>query len=499
MKRTKVFLGLCVLLCGLLMYGCGSSGDDDLANINNGGGNNPNTGTVSLNFQLLRAVPANVDSFVFTGLDSSGAVVYGPQTTAKAAQITLTGVPTSVVTLRIDYVAAGQVVGQANVTVSISAGATTTINDPDFSDVSPSPSPTPTVSPTPDPPTGTAGTYILSGVDPSFGDANGVSGSLTLDAGGNVTGGSITTSSALVDSTQTFTVSGGSLTLGSGNSNVSGSVTTDAGTFTVLGSLGSSGVLAVGMSDDPNTPGNVIFAMGQRGASGASAASVSGTYAVTTNHVGLSRQGFANGTLNFDGAGGVSGTLTHDPAGTLTISGNYTVGSNGALTMNLGVAEGADLTLSGVLGNGVLTFSGSGGANERLCGMAFQRDTNCSISDLVSSRLVGIIIDQGVHITDVTLDSQANVTAGSTTFFNNQNRAAFTNLAVSSGGFSVNADCTVSAVLQLTATVGGLPQLGSLVLDQGSLASGKTLAMGAGDNGVVNQSARLAGMVVISR
>ena len=496
MRQIKVFLGLCVLLCGLALHGCGSSSDDQIGNINNGGNNNPNQGTIALNFQLLRAVPATVDSFVFTGLDSSGAVVYGPQTATKAAQITLTGVPTSVVTLRIDYVTAGQVVGQGNVPVSVAAGQTTTVTDPDFSDVAPSPSPTPTATPAP---TGKGGTYRISGVDPSFGDPTGVGGSLTLDDSGNVTGGAFTTSSVITGDTQTFTVSGGSLTLSADSSNVNGSVTTDSGTFTVLGSLGSSGVLALAMADDPNSPGNAIFAIGQRGAAGSSNASVNGTYVVTTVHVGLARQGFANGSLSFDGNGGVSGTLNHDPVGTISVSGTYSVGSDGSVTMNLAAGSGAGFTLTGVLGNGVLTFGGSGNTAERVCGMAFQRDTSCSTSDLVSSRLVGVIHDQGVHVTDVTLDSQGNVTDGSSNFFSNASIESFTNLQVSQGAFSVNSDCSFGASLTLQANVAGIGQTGNLVLSDASLATGKTLAMGAGDNGIANQDLRISGMVVVAR
>ncbi len=52
---------------------------------------------------LLRGIPGLVDDVRVTGLNAGGAVVYGPVTVAKQSLIELTGVPTSVVQLRLEY------------------------------------------------------------------------------------------------------------------------------------------------------------------------------------------------------------------------------------------------------------------------------------------------------------------------------------------------------------------------------------------------------------
>lgn len=133
---TRPLLWLLVLLSATLSWGC--SGGDRNSSVTFGdptiGNPVAQTSNVNFTFQLLRAVPANVDFIEFVGLDSNNTLLYGPVTRAKAATITLTDVPIAVTTIRIRYLANGVLVGEGSVTVNLTAGGDTTINDPDFTE-----------------------------------------------------------------------------------------------------------------------------------------------------------------------------------------------------------------------------------------------------------------------------------------------------------------------------------------------------------------------------
>lgn len=126
---------LALLLLGASWIGCGGDG-------NGGGGGNaapppppaPTTATIQVDHVLTRTVPANVDTFVFLGFNSSGAQVYGPDSRAKAARILLT-VPLTMTSLTINYLSNGVVVGTFSQPVALTAGGTLVINDPSFVDV----------------------------------------------------------------------------------------------------------------------------------------------------------------------------------------------------------------------------------------------------------------------------------------------------------------------------------------------------------------------------
>ena len=93
-----------------------------------------NTATLRMTFVQARAIPSSVTDLRFTGRDVTGAVVFGPETRAKADSIEL-AVPITMTNLQIEYLAGGAVVGTYGQAVVLSAGATVTIKDPNFADV----------------------------------------------------------------------------------------------------------------------------------------------------------------------------------------------------------------------------------------------------------------------------------------------------------------------------------------------------------------------------
>ncbi|MEW6278092.1 MAG: FG-GAP-like repeat-containing protein, partial [Candidatus Eremiobacterota bacterium] len=94
----------------------------------------PTTATLVVRHVLLRAVPANVSDFRFTGRDASGAVVFGPDTRPKAAEITLT-VPLTMSRLTIEYLQGNTLVGVFTADVQLSPGGSLVIQDPSWVDV----------------------------------------------------------------------------------------------------------------------------------------------------------------------------------------------------------------------------------------------------------------------------------------------------------------------------------------------------------------------------
>ncbi|MBI3928830.1 MAG: hypothetical protein HY319_25035 [Armatimonadetes bacterium] len=99
-----------------------------------GGGGGQPTATVTVNFQLARAVPASVTHLRFTGRDAAQAVVFGPQTQPKAAQIVLT-VPVTVVQMTVEYLDNGTLVGMHQEAVQLVAGQDLVMDDPEFEDM----------------------------------------------------------------------------------------------------------------------------------------------------------------------------------------------------------------------------------------------------------------------------------------------------------------------------------------------------------------------------
>lgn len=142
----RIFIALFLLL---MLFGCGgggtSSGGTSAGNTgasSNGSPsqNNPapssQTANLALRFTLLtRAVPAYVSQLRISGLNSMGDVLFGPQNFAKSSQILVTGLPTSCTQIRIEYRNGTAVRGIGVVPVTLLAGQTFELNDPDFQDV----------------------------------------------------------------------------------------------------------------------------------------------------------------------------------------------------------------------------------------------------------------------------------------------------------------------------------------------------------------------------
>lgn len=96
------------------------------------GNNTTPVAAIQVNSVLARTVPDQITTFRFTGLDSTGSTLFGRTTRDKAQEILLESVPVAVSTLRIEYLAAGIVVGVGENAVALQQGRTYTLTDPDF-------------------------------------------------------------------------------------------------------------------------------------------------------------------------------------------------------------------------------------------------------------------------------------------------------------------------------------------------------------------------------
>lgn len=139
-QLSKPYL-LATLLC---LAGCGGGGSSAPSGTTGPSSSSsvtipppaPSTvGRVIFNSVLLRAIPSNIDTLVFRGLDAQGTAVFGPVSQPKAATIVLENVPVSVRTLEIAYLEGEVVRGRASQPVQVSPGQDTQIQDPNFSDV----------------------------------------------------------------------------------------------------------------------------------------------------------------------------------------------------------------------------------------------------------------------------------------------------------------------------------------------------------------------------
>ena len=91
------------------------------------GNNTTPVAAIQVNSVLARTVPDQITTFRFTGLDSTGSTLFGRTTRDKAQEILLESVPVAVSTLRIEYLAAGIVVGVGENAVALQQGRTYTL------------------------------------------------------------------------------------------------------------------------------------------------------------------------------------------------------------------------------------------------------------------------------------------------------------------------------------------------------------------------------------
>ncbi|MEW6282743.1 MAG: DUF4394 domain-containing protein, partial [Candidatus Eremiobacterota bacterium] len=128
---------LLLLLVAMLMGGCAENLTANGPPVTPDGPTNPVApaqATLVVRHTLLRAVPASVTHFRFTGRDATGNVVFGPPPVAKAAEIRLT-VPVTLTQLTIEYLEGNALVGVFSAAVTLVAGSTVVIEDPNWSDV----------------------------------------------------------------------------------------------------------------------------------------------------------------------------------------------------------------------------------------------------------------------------------------------------------------------------------------------------------------------------
>ena len=140
MARTRIFRTLIVALLALLVASCGGGGGSSSGSTvaeNSASAAKPGValGSLRMQFALLRAIPSTVEQIRVSGFDSQGQLQFGPRTVTKASVVEFDDVPVTVVTIQFDLLKNGVVVGTGSRGVVIEAGATTTIEDPDFVDV----------------------------------------------------------------------------------------------------------------------------------------------------------------------------------------------------------------------------------------------------------------------------------------------------------------------------------------------------------------------------
>jgi uncharacterized protein YkwD len=134
MKMTRYAQMLLLLLLTAFVVACGDGGNNNANNNDDDVPEPVNFSTIQVNFALARAVPANVTSFRFSGRNSVGTLIFGPENRAKASTIILT-VPVEMTNLQIEYLAGDTVVGTYGQAVVLTQGLTVFIEDPNFADV----------------------------------------------------------------------------------------------------------------------------------------------------------------------------------------------------------------------------------------------------------------------------------------------------------------------------------------------------------------------------
>jgi hypothetical protein len=433
---------------------------------------NPGFGNILINFQLARALPSNATSLEFTGLSAGNFVVF-TATSARQSQVSLLDVPASVTNLQFDVISNGSLIGQGSIPIQLAPGQTLTIDNPDFQDVT-------------GPPLPLAGTYFVSGAEPTASSPGAVQGQLTMTGDGTVSGGTLTLASAGGGADTTFNVSGGNVAMAA-DRRFTGTLNATPFDLTINGQGSLSGPLSATATGGTGVTAVAMMIHLQKTTANISAASLNGTYTFAAAHVGTTRTGFSNGEVELNGAGGVTGgTLTHVDLGELTITGgNYTAAGNGAVALTLNLSGGTSLSLNGSIGaTGVLALAGPGATGEAAFLLATRTPaTSCGPADLgTNPRSVGMVINQSVYYSDLAINPQGSVNSGTVTVFDKSSADPSENI-VNSGTFAFNSACTI--IGNLTLTPQGAPTTIPLSLTKGFGTSDKRTGIGTGDNGQV--------------
>lgn len=123
MRRFLTFLTL------LVVVGCGSSNDFVATNPVNPGAPTT-TGSIQVEQTLQRAVTTFVTDIRYTGILPNQSIGYGPETRPKAATTLLESVPTTVTSLRLEYLNGDVVIGRFEIPVEVVAGQVAVLSDP---------------------------------------------------------------------------------------------------------------------------------------------------------------------------------------------------------------------------------------------------------------------------------------------------------------------------------------------------------------------------------
>jgi hypothetical protein len=312
------------------------------------GGNVPNNlADIQLNLDLQpRQVPNTVTAVRVTGFNSAGTQLLQTADLPLAAQILIEDVDPTVVILVVQFVQGTNVVGTFTQFVQLVANETFPINNPDFFDQL----------------TGTnglaVGAYTITGASGAVGSGV-ISGNVTLDGNGNITGGQILKSNpfgtlagppATYLST-TYNITGGTYTIDAAR-NFHADMITDRladidwdGRVTVT-PAGDAIYTTFFGGDPPTTDYMVGMAKLQKAQTGLSNASLNGPFKVSGSGViGFTpNSGAQAGDLVFDGAGNLTGTVVGNSA-----TGTYNVAANGDVTGTITIPGISDFSLSGTM------------------------------------------------------------------------------------------------------------------------------------------------------
>ncbi len=129
---------LWLLAVVLLAYGCGGDTIVNTTPVVPPGPAPVPAGNILVRFELQpRLIPNIVTGFRFTGFAADGTAVYGSRTFPKVSEVLLDKVPVTTTRLSIEILVGDQVVGVANVAVTVTEGGTFVIDNVDFSSVEP--------------------------------------------------------------------------------------------------------------------------------------------------------------------------------------------------------------------------------------------------------------------------------------------------------------------------------------------------------------------------
>lgn len=321
-----------------------------------GGGPVAQNGNVQMNLRVnaSRGVPSSFTNLAITGLDANNQPVFQANSQVQAT-ILIPNVPVNVVNLGLKYYnAAGTEVGTSTLPIALQPGATVIIDDPSYDNV--------TLNVTAD---FLSGTYLVSGADSGTVRGGLLSGQVTFDGQGRVTGGTITRRDASSPNgpATVFTVTGGTYSLAADRA-VTARLTTDRYPLNLQGrgSLNTNGQSVYGELYGDNGSNDALSGFAYLQKQNVSAQVKAGKYRLSGLSVAMfGTPGTYNGELDFAGNGTVTGGTFTGPTGSaVSVSnGTWAVSASGALTGALNFTQLGVVNMTGSVGSdNYLSFSG---------------------------------------------------------------------------------------------------------------------------------------------